>query len=163
MDLLPEKTPKKKGRPSLLNEERQHNITTMLKAGAYIEDAVKASGISVATFYVWMNRGKAQRDRQNANLPVEENELPYLEFLEAVEMADAEGAIGHLMNIDHHAKNGTWQASAWILERKYPKKWGRYDHTEISGPDGGPIHINVSTEELERKIARILERRELEA
>jgi hypothetical protein len=66
------------------------------------------------------------------------------------------------MNIDNSAKNGTWQASAWILERKQPKKWGRYDRTEITGADGGPIQINVSTEELERKVNRILERRELD-
>ena len=67
------------------------------------------------------------------------------------------------MNIDNAAKNGAWQASAWILERKQPKKWGRYDRTEISGPNGGAIQINVTTEELERKISHILKTREIES
>mgnify|MGYP003642701083 CR=1 FL=1 len=154
---------KKAGRKTLLNEARLEAITTLLRAGSYIDDSCKSVGISVGTFYNWMSRGQVQRERQTAGLEIEEKETPFLEFLEAVEVADAEGIVGHVMNIDHAAKNGAWQASAWILERKQPKKWGRHDRTEISGPEGGPININVSTEELERKVNRILERRALEA
>lgn len=155
-------TKKKTGRPSLLNEQRQEAIAAMLRSGAYIDDACKSVGIAPSTFYNWLNRGNTQRERQGAGLEVEEDERPFLEFLETVEMADAEGIISHVMNIDSAAKNGTWQASAWILERKQPRKWGRFDRTELSGPEGGPIEINVSTEELERKVMRILETREIE-
>lgn len=154
---------RKQGRHTLLNETRKEAISTMLKAGAYVDDACRAVGIHRATFYNWMQRGNVQRERLNAGLEIEPNEAQYLDFLDTVEEADAEGIIGHLMNIDNAAKNGTWQASAWILERKQPKKWGRYDRTEISGPDGGAIQINVSTEELERKISHILKTREIEA
>ena len=156
-------TPSKRGRKTLLTPDRLEAITTMLRAGSYVDDACRAVGIHRATFYNWMQRGNVQRERLNAGLEIEPDEQIFLEFLDTVEEADAEGIIGHLMNIDHAAKNGTWQASAWILERKQPRKWGRFERTEISGPEGGPIHINVSTEELERKVARILERRELEA
>lgn len=154
---------KKTGRKTLLTDQRQEAIATMLRAGAYVEDACRAVGIHRATFYNWMARGATQRERLNAGLEIEPDEQPYLDFLDTMEEADAEGIIGHVMNIDNAAKNGTWQASAWILERKQPKKWGRADRTEITGPEGGPIQITVSTEELERKVARILERRELEA
>ena len=156
-------TPARTGRKTLLNEQRLETIATMLRAGAYVDDACRAVGIHRSTFYNWMQRGNIQRERLNAGLEIEASEQPFLDFLDTIEEADAEGIIGHLMNIDNAAKNGTWQASAWILERKQPKKWGRYDRTEITGPEGGPIQINVSTEELERKVARILERRELEA
>jgi transposase-like protein len=156
-------TPAKTGRKTLLNEQRQEAIATMLRAGAYIDDACRAVGIHRTTFYNWLQRGNIQRERLNAGLEIESDEQPFLDFLDTIEEADAEGIIGHVMNIDNAAKNGTWQASAWILERKQPRKWGRYDRTEISGPEGGPIQITVSTEELERKVARILERRELEA
>lgn len=156
-------TPARTGRKTLLNEQRLETIATMLRAGAYVDDACRAVGIHRSTFYNWMQRGNIQRERLNAGLEIEASEQPFLDFLDTIEEADAEGIIGHLMNIDNAAKNGTWQASAWILERKQPKKWGRYDRTEITGPEGGPIQINVSTEELERKVTRILERRELEA
>lgn len=154
---------KKTGRKTLLTQERVNAITSMLRAGAYVEDACLAVGIHRSTFYNWITRGTTQRERHNAGLEIEPDEQPFLDFLDTVEQADAEGLINHLMNIDHAANNGTWQASAWILERKQPKKWGRQDRTEITGPEGGPIQINVSTEELERKVTRILERRALEA
>jgi len=162
---MTEKTPvkEKRGRKTLLNNDRLEAITTMLRAGAYIDDSCKSVGISTTSFFNWIARGKVQRERQAAGLQVDPDEVPFLEFLEAIEIADAEGIIGHVMNIDTAAKNGAWQASAWILERKQPKKWGRSDRTEISGPDGGAIQINVSTEELERKVNRILEQRQLEA
>ena len=156
-------TPARAGRKTLLNDKRLKAITTMLRAGAYVDDACQSVGISDRTFYNWANRGRVQEERIEAGLEIEPDEEPFLQFLRSIREADAEGIIGHLMNIDNAAKNGTWQASAWILERKQPKKWGRYDRTEITGPEGGPIQINVSTEELERKVTRILERRELEA
>ena len=155
--------PNKRGRKTLLTPERLEAIQTMLRAGAYVDTACRSVGITTTTFYNWIQRGNVQRERLNAGLETEPDEKPFLEFLDAVEEADAEGIIGHLMNIDHAAKNGTWQASAWILERKQPRKWGRFDRTEVSGPDGGPIHINVTTEELERKVNAILERREIES
>jgi len=162
---MTEKTPvkEKRGRKTLLNADRLNAITTMLRAGAYIDDSCKSVGISTTSFFNWIARGKVQRERQAAGLQTQSDEIPFLEFLEAIEIADAEGIIGHVMNIDNAAKNGAWQASAWILERKQPKKWGRSDRTEISGPEGGAIQINVSTEELERKVNRILEQRQLEA
>ena len=154
---------RKPGRHTLLNKDRQNAITTMLKAGSYVEDACRAVGITTTTFYNWIQRGNIQRERQGAGLPIEPNEAPFLEFLDTIEIADAEGMVSHLMNRDNAAKNGAWQASAWILERKQPKKWGRYDRTEISGPNGGAIQINVTTEELERKISHILKTREIES
>lgn len=154
---------RKQGRNTLLTDLRKDTIVTMLQAGSYVDDACRAVGIHRSTFYNWMQRGNIQRERQGAGLPVEDNEAQYLDFLDTIEVADAEGIISHLMNIDNAAKNGAWQASAWILERKQPKKWGRYDRTEISGPDGGAIQINVTTEELERKISHILKTREIES
>lgn len=156
-------TPSTRGRKTLLTPERHNAIVTMLEAGGYIEDACEAVGIQPRTYYNWLQRGRDEEDRINAGLKPEKNEEPFLQFFQAVRQAQAEGVISHLMNIDHHAKNGSWQASAWILERKQPRKWGRFDRTEHTGAEGGPIQVNVSTEELERKVTRILERRELEA
>ena len=155
-------TPAKRGRKTLLTPERQDAIVTMLEAGGYIEDACEAVGIDPRTYYHWLKRGKDEEDRINADIAPTPNETPFLQFFQAVRKAQADGIMQHVMNIDHHAKNGTWQASAWILERKQPRKWGRFDRTEHTGPDGGPININVSTEDLERKVAAILDKRVLE-
>jgi len=154
---------KKVGRPTSLTPERMNSIVAMLEAGGYIEDACEAVGIDPRTYYNWLSRGRDEEDRLAAGVEPSENETPFLQFFQAVRKANAEGIMGHVLNIDRAAKDGTWQASAWILERKQPHKWGRRDRTEHTGEGGGPIQFAVSTEELERKVARVLERRALEA
>lgn len=49
-----------------------------------------------------------------------------------------------------------WHASAWRLERKNPKEWGRTDKVEHSGKDGGPIQTakTIKPDTPEEKVAR---------
>jgi transposase len=150
---------KKPGRPTLLDDERLEAITTALRNGAYIDHAAQAAGITARTYHAWMERGRNERDRLNAGLEADPNEAPFVQFLQSVERAQSEAAVDLLGEIANHARNGTWQAAAWILERKFPRQWGRFDRTEHSGPDGGPVRLDVSTEDLERKVQRILDTR----
>lgn len=151
---------KKQGRPTLLDDDRRDRITEALRNGAYIDHAAQAAGISTSTYHGWMERGRTERDRRRAGLEPDDHEAPYLDFLESVERAQSEAAVDLLGEIANHARNGTWQAAAWILERKFPRQWGRFDRTEHTGPEGGPMRLDVSTEDLERKVQRILDRRD---
>jgi hypothetical protein len=72
-----------------------------------------------------------------------ESEQIYQEFREAVEKAKAEAEVRDVTLIDKAAKDGSWQAAAWKLERKFPNKWGRVNRTEISGPDGAPVKVDI--------------------
>ena len=150
---------KKLGRPTLLDEDRLNRITEALENGTAARHAIRAAGVTHTTYYNWLERGRKERDRRNANLPEDPTETPFLDFLDAVEKAEAVAATSHMQNIAQTALNGTWQASAWILERRFPRDYGRFDRNEVSGPDGGPVKVDVSTEELERKVQRILEQR----
>lgn len=149
------------GRTSLLTPERQERIVNLIASGNYIETACQASGISTATYYGWQARGKTERERLNINPDAEPDpkEAIYLDFLEATEKAFAEAEARNLSIIQDAAIDGTWQAAAWILERTRGKRYVRTEKAEVSGPDGAPVRIDVSTEELERKIGRILESR----
>jgi hypothetical protein len=49
-------------------------------------------------------------------------EEPYTGFLDAIEKAQACAEQDLLAAIK---KDTSWQSKAWILERKFPKKWGR--------------------------------------
>ena len=42
--------------------------------------------------------------------------------------------------IEQAAKDGTWQAAAWKLERRYPQEYGKTVQ-EHQGKDGGPIQV----------------------
>jgi transposase-like protein len=150
---------KKTGRPTLLDEQRLEAITNALRNGAYIDHAAQAAGVSTRTYHGWMERGRAERDRINAGLAPDPDEAPFMQFLHSVERAQSEAAVDLLGEIANHARNGTWQAAAWILERKFPRQWGRFDRTEHTGPEGGPMRLDVSTEDLERKVQRIIDTR----
>jgi transposase len=65
------------------------------------------------------------------------------EFSDAVEKAEGIAVRRFLGEI---AQDKSWQAKAWILERRWPKEFGRRESVEMSGPDGGPIdHRDVSS------------------
>ena len=140
-------------RPTKLTPQLIEDISNWLKMGYYQEDAATMVGISPSTYYEWMKRGdKAieKADQKVLNPPKAEDDvetLPaqvavegeivnlYSEFSEAVKKARAEAEGAHIRNIRKAADNGTWQASAWFLERSFPKKWGKRSTLDIADPN----------------------------
>lgn len=155
------KTPNKTGRKTKLTPEVQQAIIDALKTGSYVEDAAAYVGITATTLWNWMDRGNKERNRLAAFPDTEPDttEVAFLEFLEAVETARAAAHLRAVAQIQKAAADGTWQAAAWYLERSAPKKWGRRDTTEVTGAEGGAIRIDVATDELERKISKIIQKR----
>ena len=94
-------------RRTKLNPQRQALIIEALQLGMTIELASKYAGIEQKTFYNWMNRGRR------------EGEGIYFQFLQAIEKAIAKSALVNMAIIQKAAKEGTWQASAWIMERRH--------------------------------------------
>ena len=121
------------GRPTKLTPEVQDKIVNALRAGNYQETAAKYAGISDKTFYEWMRRGESDDPK----------EAIFVEFRQAVEKAKSDAEVRDVALIDKAASDGTWQAAAWKLERKYPHRWGRVNRTEISGPEGQPIKVET--------------------
>lgn len=54
------------------------------------------------------------------------------QFSEQVKKAEAMGQIKHLQTID---KAKVWQASAWMLERKWPQEFGRNQQQQESNTE----------------------------
>jgi transposase len=120
------------GRPTKLTPEVQDKIVTALRAGNYQETAATYAGISVPTFYRWMEQGATP-----------DADVIYREFREAVEKAKADAEVRDVALIDRAAADGNWQAAAWKLERKFPNRWGRVNRTEVTGADGGALKVEV--------------------
>lgn len=114
-------------------------IGKMLAAGHYVQVACAAAGVSEASYYAWLEKAEAVRDTlqgeddpDKAREELEPMERALLEFLEAVEKGSAAAEVRHLRRIDKASEDGTWQASAWFLERRFPRRWGRFDRVETT-------------------------------
>ena len=145
-----------------LSPELQALVVEALNSGNYIETAAAYAGIHEATIYRWLERGRIERARLSDDDDAEPDpeETPYREFCEAVEKTRANAEVRSLALIQKAAMDGTWQASAWYLERSYPRKWGRFERQEITGANGAPLSVVVSVDELESKLNQVIAIRE---
>lgn len=134
------------GRPSKLTDAIRDKIVEAILAGNYQDAAARYAGIDPATYYRWMQKGDGADDA-------------YGEFREAIENAKATAEVENVAIIKRAARDGTWQAAAWWLERTRPQKFGRKERYEVTGAEGGSLQVDVSMQDLEEKVSRILDSR----
>ena len=129
-------TKSKPGRKTKLNDARLKKVVEGITAGLPYDTACALAGIHYTTFLNWMKRGEKDKSGE------------FFKFFEEVKKAEAIAESVHIKNIKDAGRNGVWQADAWMLERRYPHKWGKKDHIrqEISGPDSAPIQQEIKSE-----------------
>ena len=101
-------------------------ICLALQDGLPFESACECGGISKQTGYDWLKRGESGED-------------PFLTFSDAVKKAQAIGEYA-LVRIVQNASFKSWQAAAWLLERRFPDRWGRKPAT---------VELNLSAQDRE--------------
>lgn len=116
-------------RRTKLNPSTQESIIKSLKAGNSRRDSALFAGVSEQTFYTWLKKGR-------------NGKAPYVEFLEAVEKAEATACVRNVAIIQKAAAD-TWQAAAWWLERKRPDEWGRRQRFDLATNQDQPMKITV--------------------
>ena len=97
-------------RKIVLDETRKDRLLEALRLGATLRMAAAACGVSEDTLARW---------RQH-----------HPELQAEIETAESIAALDALNTIRLAAQGGTWQAAAWLLERRYPKEYGRLARTE---------------------------------
>lgn len=126
----PKEDAKKVGRPTTFTPELGAEIVKFIRAGNYLETAARSHGVGKTTLYGWLARGR-------------KGEEPFAEFADAVERAAGDAESMHVALISKASQKGAWQASAWWLERRFPKRFGR--KLELSGDADAPIQtLNLS-------------------
>jgi hypothetical protein len=106
-------------------------LNQAISVGAYIEDACIFAGISSRQYRRW---------RELAEQGVE----PYATRWVEINKSEANAVVRNLFNIQNASNNGTWQASAWLLERKYPDKYGRKETVNIIDSDKWDVELHWS-------------------
>jgi len=109
-----------------------------IRAGNTRTAAARYAGIDDVTFYRWLNK-----DRQ---------------FRSDIEKAEATAEVAHVANVLQASNNGSWQASAWWLERRRRADYGRADIPN-EGQQGQLKHttIVVLTDDMSKPELPIIE------
>ncbi len=102
-------------------------ICTYLRKGCTIEASCQAANIDRRTYYRW------------------KEEIPeFREFVNATE-SDVEATL-----LDTIREFGDWRAAAWILERRYPQRWGVKRELEVN------VTKQTGTDAVQAMLANIL-------
>lgn len=114
------------GRPTTLTPGVQAKIIEALRKGNYRDTAAALAGVTRQTLWNWEKWGK-------------EGKEPYVGFFDALEMAEAQAEsdmLERVLNARPSVTGATgpdlWQATAWAMERRWPKKWAQRVRVAVS-------------------------------
>jgi len=126
-------------------------VGSWLAAGHYVTVACDALGVAASSYYAWLERGEASLAEQERRMsewggrgeaptyPTEKARL-YAEFAATVKKASPQGE-ERALRVIRDAFEDNWQAAGWYLERRWPKRWGRYDRVESVEGTGGSSEL----------------------
>jgi hypothetical protein len=101
------------GRPSKLTPERRDDLTLMLAHGVPVGVAARSVDVSPRTLRRWLNDGDL-RER-------------IAEIRSARRTGDGAASEARMVVLLLKASKHDWRASAWWLERRWPKRWALRD------------------------------------
>ncbi len=113
------KNKKKHGRPLKLNKQIQDEIVKYIEAGNYVETASALAGIHKDTFYRWIKEG-ARSSKY----------CKFKRFSDAIKKAESKAEASGVVRVRYAGKQ-QWQAEAWFLERRFPRRWALKKQREI--------------------------------
>jgi hypothetical protein len=118
-------------RPILLTPEVIADAQKYLPLCLYVDTVFDYLGVARATWRLWLKQGREEERRlsKSPRAKPNPNAALYLEFLTAMKRAMAESQMRALGAIIKAAPKN-WTAGAWLLERRWPSKWGS-DRKEI--------------------------------
>ena len=100
--------------PSKFTKPTVAKLLAGVRRGLPYHLAAAAAGVSEATFHRW----------QRGEFPEDAGEELKQQFLEGLTRARGQAA-DRLTKQIHDAAKADWRAAAWILERRYPKDYGK--------------------------------------
>ena len=117
-----------------LTPELIQKISDIVRDGSTAAVACACCGVPESTRQKWFRAGE--------NMVRQSRLGRHRELVEAVSRAEAEATANILRGIVAAAAK-SWQAAAWLLERRFPVEFARGDHQrmELTGRDGKPLAI----------------------
>ena len=107
----------KRGRKSKLSSKLTEELRQAISEGLHDSSACAICGIDPSTFYRWLRKGEEGESKE------------FSQFYQTIKKANAERERSWIRFI---SKDESWQSKAWLLERRFPQKWGRNQKADES-------------------------------
>jgi len=121
------RAPKPTGRPTKLTDAALQTICQAITAGSTKHHAAEAAGIHRDTLHDWTRR--------------------YPDVSDAIEKAEGMMVVRNVALIQTAATAGTWQAAAWLLERRHSDDFAKpTEKRTLAGEvttDGGSVSFTL--------------------
>jgi len=167
-------------------EAVQEIILDAIRAGNYLETAAACAGIHKQTFYGWLHRGANAKEGDDiyrdfldaVTRAMAQSEADAIEAIrqagEAHEVTRTRTTVKPLLNngrqltdddgnpvfieetITETTVETDWRALAWLLERRFSKRWGRREYLESTIIEK-PVE-EMSDAEIDSELSEILEK-----
>lgn len=95
-----------------ITEQKVKAICKAITLGATVKVAASTAGIDQKTLYNWRQKGKSSTSGM------------FYDLVKRMEVAENQFITNNLENLARHS-NLSWQASAWLLERRHPELFAK--------------------------------------
>ena len=130
-------------RRSKFNAEARRRIIQAIQTGCTYELAAQYAGISRGTLWLWLQKGEQQKSGA------------YRTFLNEFKKAEARCCVGSLAVIQKAAQDGTWQAAAFLLERRFGYHKDGPPPVQIT-IDADAVDVRSIVEEYRREVLPVI-------
>ena len=123
----------------MLDLNKAYGVMHAITQTGSIEGAAAMSGISATSFYNWMRHGRRMAEMEAEGQRIDIEDRQFASLYRNVSEALAHLEIRNFEIVQNAATEGVWQAAAWILERRFPGRWGKRYPSDRSA-------VNISTD-----------------
>lgn len=128
-------------RETVLTDAMANRIVQMVIEGNYVSTAMAAVGIPRSAYYYWRSRAEAEIE-------------PYASLFRRIDEAEADAEVRLLAEVHRGlAREGN---QTWILERRFPSRWGGRVKTAVQDNIDEILLRLKSDPELSAKVQHVL-------
>lgn len=126
-----------RGAPSRYSEELAEKVIQHILLDQSVSEAAQAAGLHIDTIMGWVERGAQGNSK-------------YKDFAERYKKAQAQTEARFLSKVqDPNTRD--WQRWAWMLERKWPNRWGRRLDITSAGEKIDSVDVFTYAAEVQKK------------
>lgn len=114
------------------NKELINKFLECISLSLNVEQSCQATGIDYTTIYKYIQIAEKEiKEAKEEEREISEKKLKYVEFFKEFKKAEMSFVTRNVAIIQKASAKGSWQASAWLLERRLPKMFALRKEDEV--------------------------------